>query len=218
VRIELIQMMENAGRCLAQHVRSELGGDVDGRRIAVLAGRGGNGGGGLAAARRLAIWGADVTVLLGQDSDAVQGVPGLQLAILQRIGVPIKSPKQTVTADTSSAEQLIDALIGYSLKGAPTGSIASLISAANASGRPITALDIPSGLPGDTGIAAEPTIHATTTLTLALPKVGLLRPEARSYVGRLYLADISVPQRVYHRLGISVGSIFRESDIVPVVS
>jgi hypothetical protein len=59
VRIELIQMMENAGRCLARHGRSELGGDVRRRRVAVLAGRGGNGRGGLTAARRLAIWGGE---------------------------------------------------------------------------------------------------------------------------------------------------------------
>src|SRR5215472_14379938 len=206
LHIELIQMMENAGRCLAHHVRSELGGDVRKRRIVVLAGRGGNGGGGLAAARRLAIWGAD----------AVHGVPGHQLAILQRIGVPAKGPKRMVEADLHSADHLIDALIGYSLTDAPTGYVATLISAANSSGRPIAALDIPSGLPGDTGVAAEPAIQAATTLTLALPKVGLLRPEARSYVGRLYLADISVPQLVYRRLGMSVGDIFGESDIVPV--
>ena len=218
LRIELIQMMENAGRCLAQHVRSELGGDVHRRRVAVLAGRGGNGGGGLAAARRLAIWGADVTVLLGQEAEAVQGVPRHQLAILQRIGVPLKNPEQTAAADMNSAEHLIDALIGYSLDGAPTGAVADLIRAANESGHAITALDIPSGLPGDSGLAFAPTIRAATTLTLALPKVGLLRPEAKPYVGRLYLADISVPQLVYSRLGISVGNVFSGSDIVPVVS
>lgn len=218
VRIELIQMMENAGRCLAQHVRSELGGDVYRRRVAVLAGCGGNGGGGLAAARRLAIWGADVTVLLGQEVQAVQGVPGHQLAILQRIGVPLKSPEQAAAADVNSAEHLIDALIGYSLDGAPSGTVADLITAANESGHAITALDIPSGLPGDSGLAFEPTIRAATTLTLALPKVGLLRPEAKPYVGRLYLADISVPQLVYSRLGISVGNVFSGSDIVRVVS
>jgi len=212
--IDLIQMMENAGRCLAQHVRSEVGGDVQARRIAILAGRGGNGGGGLVAARRLAIWGADVTVLLGEESGTFQGVPAHQLAILGSIGVTIKSPAQTGVSDTISAEHLVDALIGYSLKGAPTGSIARLVNAANTSGRPITALDLPSGLSGNTGFGAEPTVKATTTLTLALPKVGLLRPEARSYVGRLYLADISVPPVVYDRLGISVGTIFRESDIV----
>jgi NAD(P)H-hydrate epimerase len=216
VGIELIQMMENAGRCLAQHVRSELGGDVWRKRVAVLAGRGGNGGGGLAAARRLAIWGAYVTVLLGQPARAVQGVPAHQLTILERIGVPIKGPEQTTAADLDSAEHLVDALIGYSLQGAPAGAVAGLITAANGSGRSITALDIPSGLPGDSGVASEPTIRAATTLTLALPKVGLLRPEARPYVGRLYLADISVPQVVYSHLGISVANVFGESDIVLV--
>lgn len=218
VHIELIQMMENAGRCLAQHVRSELDGDARGRRITVLAGSGGNGGGGLAAARRLSIWGAEVTVLLGKDIESMRGVPGHQLAILQRIGVPITSPPASVDADLRLADQVVDALIGYGLRDAPTGPIASLITAANASGRFIAALDIPSGLSGDTGIAAEPTIRATTTLTLALPKVGLLRPEAQPFVGRVYLADISVPQLVYDRLGISVGSIFGESDIVPMIS
>src|SRR5262249_46438424 len=151
LHIELIQMMENAGRCLAHHTRSELGGDVRRRRIVVLAGKGGNGGGGLAAGRGLAIWGAEGTGLLGPEADAGPRVPGHQLAILQRIGVPAKSPQQMVEADLNSADHLIDALIGYSLRDAPTGYVATLISAANASGRPIAALDIPSGLPGDTG-------------------------------------------------------------------
>ncbi|HVH64679.1 MAG TPA: NAD(P)H-hydrate epimerase [Candidatus Acidoferrum sp.] len=218
VGIELIQMMENAGRCLAQHVRSELGGSVRGRRITVLAGAGGNGGGGLVAARRLSIWGAEVTVALGQNVEAMHGVPRHQLAILQRIGIPIKATAAAIEADLLQSDQLIDALIGYSLRGKPSGPIANLITAANSSGRPIAALDIPSGLPGDTGMATDPTIRATTTLTLALPKVGLLRPEARPFVGRLYLADISVPQPVYDLLGISVGTIFGESDIVRVMS
>jgi len=217
LHIELLQMMENAGRCLAQHVRAELGGDVSRRRIAVLAGPGGNGGGGLVAARRLMIWGADVMVLLAQEREAMHDVPGHQLAIVERIGIPTKSPSQTMPDALAAVEHLIDALIGYSLRGAPTGAAAVLIRAANASGLPITALDLPSGLAADTGVATDPTIRAATTLTLALPKLGLLRPQTRPYVGRLFLADISVPPLVYQRLGISVGSLFRESDIVPVL-
>lgn len=167
---------------------------------------------------RLSIWGAEPTVVLGQSAESVHGVPGHQLAILQRMGVPIKATAAAIEADLLQSDQLIDALIGYSLRGKPSGPIARLISAANDSGRPIAALDIPSGLPGDTGMATDPTIRATTTLTLALPKVGLLRPEARPFVGRLYLADISVPQPVYDRLGIWVGTIFGESDIVRVIT
>ena len=214
--IELIQMMENAGRCLAQHVRAELGGDVQKTQIVVLAGRGGNGGGGLTAARRLAIWGAEVTVLLAHEAAAIPGVPGHQLAILDRMGVTVLGPDRPCAAPLRDAGYIVDALIGYSLAGAPTGRVAELIVAANSCGQPITSLDLPSGLRGDDGTASDPTIRATTTLTLALPKAGLLRREAADHVGRLYLADISVPPQVYSRMGISTGNLFRSSDIVPV--
>jgi len=210
IEISLVQMMENAGRALAAHARQLLGGDVRGRRIVVLAGSGGNGGGGVAAARRLSIWGADVSVLLGQEAEAVQGVPAQQLAILRNMGeVPIHGPGQAgAAAETlGRAALLLDALIGYSLRGAPREPIAW---------PPVLALDLPSGLDGDAGTPAEPTIRATATLTLALPKVGLLKPEAQRWVGALHVADISVPEVVYRRLGLRVGPIFARSDSVPV--
>jgi NAD(P)H-hydrate epimerase len=78
------------------------------------------------------------------------------------------------------------------------------------------ALDLPSGLDGDSGEASDPTIRATETLTLALPKRGLLAPVARPWVGQLHLADISVPEKVYEHLGLKVGPIFAESDIIPI--
>lgn len=78
------------------------------------------------------------------------------------------------------------------------------------------ALDLPSGLDGDSGEALDPTIRATETLTLALPKRGLLAFAARPWVGQLYLADISVPEKVYGRLGLSVGPIFARGDIIPI--
>jgi NAD(P)H-hydrate epimerase len=74
LHIELLQMMENAGRALAEQARRLVGGDVYGAQVVVLAGRGGNGGGGLTAGRRLAIWGADVSVILGAARHEFQGV------------------------------------------------------------------------------------------------------------------------------------------------
>jgi NAD(P)H-hydrate epimerase len=216
VGISLLQMMENAGRCLATQARSMLGGDMRGRRMVVLAGRGGNGGGGLAAARRLAVWGAAVTVVLAQSLEAMRGVPRQQLAILEWMGIPVRLAADGTSALFTGADLVIDALIGYSLHGAPAGPVAALIRAANASTRPVLALDLPSGLDGDGGEASDPTIRATQTLTLALPKHGLLAPAARPWVGQLYLADISVPDKVYRRLGLTVGPIFAESDIIPI--
>ena len=216
VGLSLPQMMENAGRCLATDARGMLGGDARGRRIVVLAGRGGNGGGGLAAARRLSGWGAEVTVVLTQSRDDMRGVPRQQLAILEWIGIPVRIAGDGISDVFSGADLLVDALIGYSLRGAPTGRVAELIQAANASRRPLLALDLPSGLDGDSGEASDPTVRATQTLTLALPKRGLLAPGARPWVGQLHLADISVPEKVYRRLGLKVGPIFAESDIIPI--
>ncbi len=214
--VSLLQMMENAGRCLATRAREMLGGDLHGQRIAVLAGRGGNGGGGLAAARRLSVWGAAVTIVLAQPVEEMRGVPKLQLTILEWMGLPIQM-RGTQTAELfAKSELIVDALIGYSLRGAPAEPVASLIRVANASDRQILGLDLPSGLDGDTGLPSEPTIRAAETLTLALPKRGLLNPVARPWVGRLHLADISVPEAVYRRLGISVGPIFARSDIIAV--
>jgi NAD(P)H-hydrate epimerase len=213
--ISLVQMMENAGRCLATHARGMMGGDARGRLV-VLAGRGGNGGGGLAAARRLAGWGASVTVVLAQSPEEMRGVPRQQLTVLEWIGIPVRMGADGISELLAGADLLIDALIGYSLRGAPSGPVAALIQAANASGRPMLALDLPSGLDGDSGEASNPTIRATETLTLALPKRGLLAPAAWPWVGRLHLADISVPEKVYRLLGLTVGPIFAESDIIPV--
>jgi NAD(P)H-hydrate epimerase len=180
----------------------------------------------LVAARRLSIWGAEVAVILGQARGDIRGAPLHQLTILDRMGVPVHGPGHASTSGPPptttlrTADLALDALLGYSLRGAPREPIAALIRAANAaaasSGPRILALDLPSGLDGDTGEASEPTVRAAATLTLALPKVGLLRPAAREWVGELYVADISVPELVYRRLGLRVGPIFGRADIVGV--
>ncbi len=81
---------------------------------------------------------------------------------------------------------------------------------------PIIALDLPSGLDPDRGMPYDPTITATRTLALALPKAGLLRPEAASSVGELWLADISVPASAYAGFGINPGPLFAESDLIRI--
>ena len=215
IGITLVQMMENAGRHLATLARQMLGGRVQGRHIAVMAGRGSNGGGGLVAARRLANWGAHVTVILAAPPEDYRDVPAHQLAILQRMGVTIAEGAQMLAA-RHGTDLILDALIGYGLHGAPTGTSADLIRAANASGAPIIALDTPSGLDTTTGTVFDPCIRAAATLALALPKIGLLTDAARAVVGELYVADISVPPRVYAAMGIQVPNLFAGHEIVRV--
>ena len=213
--IELIQMMENAGRNLADLARSRfLGGDPRGKRVTVLAGSGGNGGGALVAARRLDNWGAAVGVALAQPASAMTAVPAHQLSILDRMGVEIVAVESLTSL--AAADVVLDGLIGYSLKGPPKGPAAALIEWANRQGAPVLALDVPSGMDADTGIVFDPAIRAAATMTLALPKSGLLGPGAESYVGELYLADLSVPPGLYRRspLNIRVESLFARAEVI----
>ena len=215
--ISLVQMMENAGRHLAQLARSRfLQGDSTGRRVLVLAGTGGNGGGGMVCARRLHNWGAEVQLWMTAPGKELAGVPLHQLGILERMGIP------TIAAGESStlppADLLVDALIGYSLTGSPRGLAANLIDAANNHGAPILSLDVPSGVDSATGAATGSVIRATATLTLAMPKVGFQAESARWYIGELYLADISVPPELYTKppLNLDAPNVFAGDDIVRI--
>jgi NAD(P)H-hydrate epimerase len=112
------------------------------------------------------------------------------------------------------SELVIDALLGFSLAGAPAGETAALIVAANAQAAPILAVDLPSGLAATSGEISEPCVRAVATLTLALPKTGLLVPAAREVVGELAVADIGVPPAAYGRIGIDVDVLFATADVV----
>ncbi|GBD84834.1 bifunctional NAD(P)H-hydrate repair enzyme Nnr [bacterium BMS3Abin02] len=196
--IVLVQMMENAGRNLAELAIRRFRPST----VTVLAGTGGNGGGGLVAARHLANRGRNVSVVIATAPDRLGRVPRAQLEILQQMGVRFE-------ADPRDADLVIDALIGYSLRGDPRGRTAELIRWAK--GRPVLSLDTPSGLNVTSGEAGDPCIDAIATMTLALPKVGLLDA---SQVGELYLADISVPPSVYTTMGLESPPLFAEGTVV----
>ena len=143
-----------------------------------------------------------------------EGVPKLQLDILTRMDLPVSH--ESSGDGLPEADLVVDAIIGYSLRGAPTGAAAALIRAANEHGAPVLSLDVPSGLDATTGEARDPCVSATATLTLALPKQGLYSPAARPHVGELYLADIGVPRQLYSRppLTLDVGPVFTRGDIL----
>lgn len=196
--IGLEQMMENAGRSLAELAIRRFSPDS----VTVLAGKGGNGGGGLACARHLANRGVEVSVCLVTEDMA--GVPGRQLLTIRAMGIPI--------LESPTVEGLvIDALVGYSLAGPPQGRVADLIRSVE--GRAVLALDVPSGVDPDSGEAYRPAIAAAATLTLALPKSGMV---GSPNVGDLYLADISVPASVYSSFGVDSRRIFAMAQVVRI--
>lgn len=213
--IELIQMMENAGRNLAHLARDRfLNGDPPEKSALIMAGTGGNGGGGLVCARRLHNYGAHVQVVTTKNDNLFAPIPFHQLDILRRMNVPVMDVDALDRINLP--DLIIDGIIGYSLKGAPRGTAAALIAWANQSSAPVLALDTPSGVDTTTGAVFDPAIKATATMTLALPKEGLRAPGVGAQVGELYLADISVPPELYAEpaLGLKVGHLFAEADII----
>ena len=211
--VSLLQMMENAGRHLAHLAREQfLDGDVRRRSVLVVCGRGGNGGGGLAAARCLACWGADVWVSTLTAPADYTGVPARQLTMLRRMEVPVE--RIAPSDDLPDGDLMIDALVGYGLEGEPRDELAAFIRQIIWHGVPTLSLDVPSGLDATTGVPSDTTVHADATLTLALPKCGLEAPVAASAVGDLYLADIGIPPTVYEGLNLKgeIEALFAEQD------
>lgn len=205
LHIRLIQMMENAGRSLAR-----LTIDVfDPAAVCVYAGRGGNGGGGLVAARHLANAGVSVAVALSAERETMSIMARHQLDILDRMGVASGH-------EPPFAPLALDCLIGYGLRGEPRGATAELIRAANET-ETVVALDVPSGLDATSGYESQPCIAAAATMTLASPKAGL---RESSSVGDLYLADISVPPSVYSQIGYEQPSesVFKGGPLLSVES
>jgi NAD(P)H-hydrate epimerase len=197
----ILQMMENAGRNLAENALDMLGG-ARGREVTVLAGMGGNGGGGLCCARHLLNRGLRVWVVLNAGAENFKGAAGVQLGILQAAGSRPLDVSQAGDA-IRSAQLVVDALIGYGLRGAPRGKAAQLIELCNQHAARVLSLDVPSGLDSTTGAAPGQVVRPERTLTLALPKTGL-----QGIPGDLYLADIGIPPQVYERLKLSTGQNF----------
>lgn len=200
LHIGLIQMMENAGRGLADVATSVFAP----KRVVVLAGSGGNGGGGLTAARHLANRGVGVTVVLARPGAQMTAVPAQQLDILRRMGVPVLAgdgPQWVSTVARVAPDLVIDAVVGYGLSGPLADTAATLVEWARRQPAPVLALDVPSGVDATTGTPGPVHIHAAVTATLALPKTGL---RCADVVGRLFLVDLSVPPSAYREIGLTV--------------
>jgi NAD(P)H-hydrate epimerase len=199
VGLELLQMMENAGRHLAGVVRAYDG------PVVVLAGDGGNGGGGLCAARHLANHGRDVTAVLDRDPGALTGAAATQRRILRATDATV-----TTGAAVDDAGVVVDALVGYGLSGALRGRAADLAEAADASSAPVVSLDVPSGVDATTGDAPGAAVTPSETLTLALPKTGL----ASATTGTLRLADIGIPPASLPAAGVDPWRFPDDADVV----
>lgn len=213
--ITLLQMMENAGRNLAEVVvRTVFANNPDDKRVVVATGPGGNGGGALVAARHLHNRGCRVEVLLAADESKLTDAVRHQLGIVRSIGILVENNPDDMQL---SADVIIDGLFGYSLSGNPREPAATVIRRMNESVTPVISNDIPSGIDATSGEIYDPAVKATATVTIALPKTGLTGVGSSRLIGDLFLGDISVPAELYARfLGISVPALFAEGPVLEI--
>lgn len=199
----LYQMMENAGRNLALTIIDTIA-EILNPTIVILAGTGGNGGGGICAARHLANRNYNVKLVI-TDSSRLKDVPKKQFKIFKNAGGEVIDNFNEVKADI-----IVDALIGYSLSNAPRGKSLQFIEWANSQNAKKISLDIPSGVDSTTGANYGEYFHADLTLTLALPKTGLTEEKC----GKLSLGDIGIPKIVYDKIDIDYNTPFKNRFVV----
>src|SRR5207253_1019621 len=185
-------------------------------RVTLACGGGGNGGDGFVVARRLKRVGARPDVLLVVPPDRLHGDAAVKFAEMRRTGVAARvvDDAAKVSAALGRADVIVDALLGTGVRGAPTPLVAALIDAINASGRPVVALDVPSGLPADGGRAEGPVVRAWLTPTFAAPKLGLVVGDGADLAGRVVVVPIGVPEAEVARDAQTF--LLEASDVAPL--
>ena len=197
VGISSLVLMENAGRQVVAAIEAMHGDLLDGQ-VAVLCGRGNNGGDGFVIARTFVQRGVDVAVfLMGRVTD-VRGDARTNLEILGRLGITVVEVADSQdwelhVSEVTDCALIVDAIFGTGLNAPISGFMESVIADVNASGIPVVAVDLPSGLSADTSDTLGDSIEAGLTVTLAAPKLPLVLPPAETRAGDIVIADIGIP-------------------------
>lgn len=213
--VSVVQLMEIAGwqvaRCAWRMLHHAPA------RVAVVAGRGNNGGDGLVAARHLAAWGCSVhAVVVAEGRTSLKQIVATHLDAAETSGVHTGFAADAVAVRDAmrGSALVVDALLGTGLRGAPRELDAAAIGALG--GPPVLAVDVPSGLDASTGEPFDPCVHATATCTLAAMKRGLWQPRGRAAAGTLFVADIGMPQAAWRDAGRSAPAAVRGGALLRV--
>jgi NAD(P)H-hydrate epimerase len=198
-----VVLMENAGRLCADAVGDFLAGPA-GRKVAICAGGGNNGGDGFVVARHLSMREAEVVVFLVSPGEKLSGDAEINYRIARNLGLDIRHVGSAELANLSRElrgfDVVVDAVGGTGIRGALRGDIAVAAEQINAAGRPVVAVDIPTGLDCDTGQADGPAVRARLTVTMVARKKGFDAPESAEFTGEVRVVDIGIPADVVERL------------------
>src|SRR6266851_4994845 len=204
IGIPSLVLMENAGRQVVAAIET-VHGDLLDQSVAVLCGRGSNGGDGFVVARTLMQRGVDVSVfLIGRVAD-VRGDARTNLEILGRLGLTVVEIADSQAWELHFSEigdctLIVDSIFGTGLNAPLSGLMETVVADVNASGIPVVAVDLPSGLSADSHEPIGDSIEAGVTVTLAAPKLSLVLPPAETRAGDIVIADIGIPSDVIQSL------------------
>ena len=204
IGISSLVLMENAGRQVVSAMQAAFE-QLSSLRVAVLAGRGNNGGDGFVIARVLGQRGVDVSVfVLGALAD-VRGDARVNLEILGRLGSPVvevpgEEAWELHASELEDCDLVVDAMFGTGLKAPLSGLYETVVADLNGLGAAVVSVDLPSGLSADTNEIIGPAVEADLTVTLAAPKLPLVLPPARAHAGELVIVDIGIPRQVIDAL------------------
>jgi hydroxyethylthiazole kinase-like uncharacterized protein yjeF len=223
IGIPSVVLMENAGRQAVAAMEASFD-DLASSHVAVLCGRGNNGGDGFVIARTLLQRGVEASVfLLGSVAD-VRGDARTNLDILGNIGLTVVEITDAQEwelhfSQISECDLVVDAIVGTGFRGQLSGLLETVVADVNGMGVPIVAVDLPTGVSADSHLVQGETIEASMTVTLAAPKIPLVFPPADTRGGDLVIADIGIPYPVIDELeGPYLELLTRERmrEIVPV--
>src|SRR5262245_38704206 len=204
IGIPSLVLMENAGRQVVAAIEA-VHNDLIERHVAVLCGRGNNGGDGFVVARTLMQRGVSVAVFLIGLVSEVRGDARINLEILGRLGLSVVEIADSQAwelhfTEISEATLIVDAMFGTGLNAPLAGLMETVVADVNGSGIPIVAIDLPSGLSADSHKPMGDSIEAGMTVTLAAPKLSLVLPPAENRAGDVVIADIGIPAEVIESL------------------
>lgn len=204
-------LMETAGRGMALAIRDEFG-PLAGLKVAVMCGRGNNGGDGFVIGRWLDRWGAEVDFLLLADPRTITGDAAVNYRAVERLDFTIrllKDPDDMVELadELTGFDLIVDALLGTGLNSPVRGVYAAAVAAMASVDVPKAAVDIPSGLSSDSGRVLGAAAPARLTATFGLTKIGQAVHPGVDLCGRLEVIDISIPARYVARAGIDTFEI-----------
>jgi len=192
-------LMENAGLKIFQKIK-EIYPDLKSKRVVILSGAGNNGGDSFVVARHLHNYGTKVKVLLLTSPNKFREEAKINWEIINKMGLDITiiedSKDELLEKYLREAHLLVDGILGTGLRGPAKGLAAEVITLVNQLQKEVVAIDIPSGLEADLTIIKGPCIKANFTITLGLPKIGLLFYPGADYAGKILVEDIGIPQEL----------------------